>query len=125
MAKAYLEDAEYSLREAKIAMEEEVYHRAVRRAQECVELALKAVLRLVGIEYPREHEISAVLMEISEKKNLPGWFTSALPEISRVSKRLTEERGPAFYGEEKAFVPPASLYGRREAEGAIADAEKS
>jgi len=124
MAKAYLEDAEYSLREAKIAAEGRVYHRVVRRAQECVELALKAVLRLVGIEYPREHEISTVLMEVSEKKNLPGWFTSALPEISVVSKRLTEERGPAFYGEEKAFVPPGSLYGEKEAGEAITDAEK-
>ena len=124
MAKAYLEDAEYSLREAKIAAEGKVYHRTVRRAQECVEFALKAVLRLIGIEYPREHEISTVLMEVSEKKKLPEWFSSALSEISGVSKRLAEERGPAFYGEEKAFVPPGSLYGEREAELAITDAER-
>lgn len=124
MAKAYLGDAEYSLREAKTALEERVHHRAVRRAQECVELALKAALRLVGVEYPREHEISTVLIEISERKMLPGWFISALPRVGKVSKRLAEERGPAFYGEERAFVPPASLYGENEAKSAVRDAEE-
>ena len=42
LAEAYLEDAEYTLGEAKMALERGYYHRAVRRAQECVELCLKA-----------------------------------------------------------------------------------
>ena len=61
MARAYIEDAEYSFSEAKVAFEKGIYHRAVRRAQECIELSLKAILRLVGIEYPRQHDVSIVL----------------------------------------------------------------
>jgi len=58
MAKAYIEDAEYSLKEARTAHSAEVYHRSVRRAQECIELSLKAILRLLGIEYPKQHDVS-------------------------------------------------------------------
>lgn len=121
MAKAYLEDAEYSLNEAKAAHKEGIHHRAARRAQECTELSLKATLRLVGVEYPRQHEVSIVLNEIAERKRLPQWFTSALPEIGLISKRLAEERGPAFYGEERAFIPPISLYGEKDETRAITD----
>jgi len=124
MAKAYLEDAKYSLSEAKGAHKAGIYHRSVRRAQECIELSLKAVLRLIGIEYPRQHDVSIVLQEIAERKGLPNWFISALPEISLVSKRLAEERGPAFYGEERAFTPPSHLYKENDAKRAITDAKK-
>jgi len=48
LAEAYLEDAEYTLEEARGALERGYYHRAVRRAQECVELCLKAVLSCTG-----------------------------------------------------------------------------
>ena len=41
MAKAYIGDASISLREAKDSFENGAYHRAVRRAQECVEPPLK------------------------------------------------------------------------------------
>lgn len=124
MAKAYIEDAQYSLSEAKVAHKKEIYHRAIRRAQECIELSLKAILRLVGIEYPRQHEVSVVLREMAETRHLPKWFVSNLPEITLISKRLAEERGPAFYGEERAFIPPKSLYGEKDAEKAITNAEK-
>ena len=100
MAKAYIEDAEYSLSEAKSAHKAGIYHRSVRSAQECTELSLKAILRLIGVECSRQHDVSIILQEIAERKSLPNWFISALPEISLISKRLAEERGPAFYGED-------------------------
>jgi len=124
MAKAYIEDAGYSLKEAKTAFKGGLHHRAVRRAQECVEFSLKAILRLLGVEYPRQHEVSAVLEEAARRKGLPEWFLSALPEVSLISRRLAEERGPAFYGEERAFTPPRSLYREDDAEKAVTDAEK-
>ncbi|MFQ6095968.1 MAG: HEPN domain-containing protein, partial [Candidatus Bathyarchaeia archaeon] len=119
-----LDDAEYSLGEAKTAYERGIYHRAVRRSQECVELSLKAILRLVGVEYPRQHEVSAVLEDVVVRKRLPGWFISSLPQISLISKRLAEERGPAFYGEERALTPPRSLYGESDAKRALKDARE-
>jgi HEPN domain-containing protein len=120
MAEAYLADAKRSLGEAERAEQDGAYHRTVRRAQECVELALKAVLRLVGVEYPREYEVSAVLHEVIEK--FPEWFASEIPRLTEISKRLAEERGPAFYGGERAFVPPASIYGETDAKWALENA---
>jgi HEPN domain-containing protein len=33
-----------------------------RRAQECIELSVKSVLRAVGVEFPREHDVSDVFL---------------------------------------------------------------
>jgi HEPN domain-containing protein len=49
MAESFISDASYSLEEAEQAVNRGIYHRAVRRAQECVELSLKAALRLLGV----------------------------------------------------------------------------
>lgn len=124
MAKGYLDDAEYSLHEAREALRRKTYHRTVRRAQETVELSLKATLRLLGVEHPREHEVSDALEQVIKSRELPDWFKSKLETISLTSKRLAEERGPAFYGDEKAFIPPKELYTHEEAEKAVGDAEK-
>ncbi|MEM2122684.1 MAG: HEPN domain-containing protein [Candidatus Bathyarchaeia archaeon] len=124
MAKGYLEDAAYSLREAEEALAEGRHHRAVRRAQESVELSLKAALRLLGVEYPREHDVSDVLSEVARYKDLPVWFRSKLDVINMISKELTEIRGPAFYGDERAFIPPIQLYTGKDAEKAINEAKK-
>ncbi len=124
MAKGYLDDAEYSLYEAEEAFTKEMYHRTIRRAQESVELSLKAVLRLLGMEYPRQHDVSDVLVEIARVRELPDWFRFELETISIVSKRLAGERGPAFYGDESAFTPPRELYSKEDAEKAIDNARK-
>jgi len=52
LALAYLEDAEYAFEEAMRAYKRKLFHRTIRRAQECVELSL---------EYPRTHEVSSSL----------------------------------------------------------------
>ncbi|NHV99101.1 MAG: HEPN domain-containing protein [Thaumarchaeota archaeon] len=124
MARGYLDDAEYSLYEAEEALAKKMYHRTVRRAQESVELSLKAVLRLLGVEYPREHDVSDALAEIARIRVLPDWFRFELETISIASKRLAGERGPAFYGDENAFIPPRELYSREDAEKAIDSARK-
>lgn len=124
MAKGYLDDAEYSLYEAVEAFNREMYHRTIRRAQESVELGLKAVLRLLGMEYPREYDVSDVLVEIAQIRELPDWFRFELETISVVSKRLAGERGPAFYGDENAFIPPREIYSREDAEKAIDGAKR-
>jgi HEPN domain-containing protein len=61
MAGDYIKRAGRCLREATSAFTEGDYPITVRRSQECVELSLKAVLRGLGIEYPREHEVSGAL----------------------------------------------------------------
>jgi HEPN domain-containing protein len=75
-----LKEAEYIFeKDLKIAVDEENYNLAVRRAQEVVELSLKGCLRIVGKKL--------VFQE------------STLTEIQRISKWLAEARAPSFYGE--------------------------
>jgi HEPN domain-containing protein len=74
-----------------------MYHRAVRRAQESTELALEAVLRLIGVEYPKEHDIGGSLLRVGKKK-LPELVCLKLAGSSGISKLLAEQRGPSFYG---------------------------
>ncbi|MEM2843060.1 MAG: HEPN domain-containing protein [Candidatus Bathyarchaeia archaeon] len=48
-----LEQARSRLKTARIALKDKNYAYSVRSSQECVELSLKASLRLLGIEYPK------------------------------------------------------------------------
>jgi HEPN domain-containing protein len=118
MASGYLKDAELSLQEAKNSLTLGSYHRAVRRSQEAVELATKAVLRSLAIEYPRSHEVTSLLADATTNRDLPDWFTKSIPTIRRISLDLAGDRGPAFYGDEDAFKPPERLYDRKAAEDA-------
>jgi HEPN domain-containing protein len=57
MARDYLTRAAMTLEEARTAAAKGIYSLAVRRAQKTVELSLKAALRFLAIEYPREHDV--------------------------------------------------------------------
>ncbi|NUO09849.1 MAG: HEPN domain-containing protein [Candidatus Brocadia sp.] len=60
---AYIKDARTIAKEAKESLNKNHYHRTVRKCQESVELALKGLLRFVGIEYPKSHRVGATLLE--------------------------------------------------------------
>lgn len=122
MSRSLFEDAEYSLKEAENALQTKNYHRTIRRAQEAVELCLKSLLRLLGVEYPKKHDVSAVLQRALKSKSIPRWFSESVPRFALVSKRLVEDRGPSFYGDETLAKPPASLYSEKDAESAVEDA---
>lgn len=122
LAEAYLEDAIYSLEESKIAYNKGYYHRVIRRAQECIELCIKAILRLYGMEYPRAHEVSSILIKIKEK--LPIWFREHLEFVVEVSISLAMQRGPSFYGDEYKKVPAKKLFKKEDALKALLHAER-
>ncbi|WXG42335.1 MAG: HEPN domain-containing protein [Candidatus Freyarchaeum deiterrae] len=121
--RSYLRDSEYSLQEAKNALKEGVFHRAVRRSQESVELVIKGTLRLLGLDYPRKHEVGSLLETAVKNMSLPQEIASALPEIKKISAKLSLKRGPAFYGDEEALKTPEQLYTKKDAEEGIKDAE--
>ncbi|MEM4807540.1 MAG: HEPN domain-containing protein, partial [Nitrososphaerota archaeon] len=76
IAKSYLRQAEARLKDAKDALAEGNYPYAVRLSQECVELSLKAVLKAVGIDYPKVHDVSDILLDIKER--FPEWFKAEI-----------------------------------------------
>lgn len=74
----------------------------VRLAQECVELALKASLRHMGIDPPKWHDVGPVLQENASL--VPASLRPGLPTLAALSKRLRKERELSFYGDTD-FVP--------------------
>jgi HEPN domain-containing protein len=61
LAQAYVFKATKRLRALRVLLEEESYSDVVHKAQEVVELALKALLRTFGIDPPRQHDVGALV----------------------------------------------------------------
>ena len=91
------------LRSALRALEDERWDDVVYSSQMAVEQASKAVLIALGIEYPREHDVSTVFKRISRIENVPEWFSSIVPELADNISELAELRGLAGYGYEKGL----------------------
>jgi HEPN domain-containing protein len=67
-----------------------------------VELALKGMLRAIGIEPPKFHDVGGLLLEHAAK--VPRHARDRLPRAAEISKRLRRERELAFYGDID-FIP--------------------
>jgi HEPN domain-containing protein len=91
----------------------------VQESQEVVERALKGVLRIIGVDPPKEHDVSKQLA--AQRDRLPRTVAANLREIRRFSKRLRRERELAFYGDED-FVP-SDEYDADDSDEAIVAAE--
>ena len=90
----------------------------VRESQEAVELALKGMLRAAGVEPPRVHDVSDIL--VAERERLPETLRDHVERFAKVSKELRRDRELAFYGAED--LTPSGFYGREEATSARDDA---
>jgi HEPN domain-containing protein len=86
----------------------------VRRAQEVVELVLKGALKILGIEYPKIHDVGKIFEQMVKRK-VEEFDEEVMERIVRISARLAEDRGPSFYGEK--------IFKREEAEEAYSDAK--
>ena len=125
LALDYLGRAEMTLEEARKAIDNEVYSLAIRRSQETVELSLKAALRYLAIEYPRDHDVSEVLLRVKETRPLPNWFDEKIEFMASVSSDLARKRGPAFYGDERTATPASQLFTKEGGLRALRDAEEA
>ncbi|MCX8188698.1 MAG: HEPN domain-containing protein [Nitrososphaeria archaeon] len=120
MSSAMLGQAFSRLKTAKQAMGDENFAYVVRCSQECVELSLKASLRLLGIEYPKKHDVSRIIL--INRGRFPEWFP--VEEFAKVSRVLAEKREPAVYGDELKLIPSSILFDKSQAEDALRSAEK-
>ena len=112
-----MKQAAERLKHAEEALEGGNYPYVIRQSQEAVELALKAVLRFVGIESPKWHDVGPVLKRNSDR--FPQWFREKIPRLASISRRLRREREPSMYGDEETGTPPEELYTREDAEEAL------
>jgi len=83
----------------------------VRESQEVVELALKGLLRVAGIEPPRIHDVSVVLL--AERTRLPKAVQQQVEMLAAGSRTLRRDRELAFYGAED--LTPSGFYTRDDA----------
>ncbi len=118
IGRAYIEDARLILHEAEASLKEGHHHRTVRKCQESVEMALKGLLRVAGIEYPRAHRVGRVLLDspIHQVTTL-----ERLREIARIADELADTREEAFYGSEEQ--PAAELFSAEDASDALRKAK--
>jgi len=108
MARDYVQRALRCLREAELALSEGDAPMAVRRSQEALELAVKALLRAIGVEYPRSHDVSDALLEHGER--LPEPIGERVGDLARLVADLAAVRGPAFYGYERERIPASRAF---------------
>jgi len=122
MGQSYLRRARAVLREAERLHVDGAWELVVRRSQETVELALKAVLRAAGVEVPRIHDVSGALRRNAER--LPPIVVAEMDALVSASRRLREERELAFYGDEETDTPAEDLFSRADADEALATARR-
>jgi HEPN domain-containing protein len=116
LAQSYVLKASKRLRALEVLLAEAAYSDVVREAQEVVELAQKAMLRQVGMEPPKQHDVGPLLLSVRDR--FAPEVQARLPDLARGSAWLRREREFAFYGD--IDVIPTEVYGRQEADRALA-----
>jgi hypothetical protein len=115
LAASYLRKARVRLEMLSLLKQRESYSDVVREAQETVELATKAMLRRVGIDPPKWHDVSGIISE--NRSRFPRLTDGEILRIAEVSKALRRDRELSFYGDID-FIP-SEEYSLADAETAI------
>ena len=102
LAQSYLIKAQKRLKILPVLLDELAYSDVVREAQEIVELALKGMLRQVGIEPPRWHDVGELLREY--RARFPEAVAARVDRLAEISAWLRKEREFSFYGDID-FIP--------------------
>lgn len=121
LARDYIRRATARLQAVDVLFEAESWADVVRESQEIVELALKALLRSVGVDPPRIHDVSDVLE--AEAQRLPDEVRDELDTLKRASRDLRRDRELAFYGAED--LTPSGFYSREDGERARTSARRT
>jgi hypothetical protein len=82
LAQSYFSKARARRRVLEVLLEQDAYSDVIREAQQLVELALKGLLRKVGIDPPKWHDVGPVLLDNRDrfpeplKQSLTAWQLS-------------------------------------------------
>jgi len=83
LAKSYLDKAQKRLKILPLLLGEDDYSDVVRKAQEIVELALKGMLRQIGIEPPKWHDVGPLILEY--RARFPDEVSSQAEKLAGIS----------------------------------------
>lgn len=117
LAHSYLRKSIVRLEVLDLFLKRQDYSDVIREAQEIIELCLKGMLRYVGIEPPKFHDVGPLLLE--HHKRFKGIPLRDIRKMADISKRLRKERELAFYGDID-FIPTEE-YSDKDAKKAIRD----
>lgn len=118
LASGYFRKCTDRLAALDVLMQRDAFSDVIRESQEVVELALKGVLRAIGIDPPKWHDVGDLLLEYQEK--LPILGGERIRNLAAASKSLRKEREFSFYGDVD-FIP-TDEYDREDAALALAQA---
>jgi HEPN domain-containing protein len=121
LTKDYIKRAGLRLEALQFLFDRGGYADVVREAQEIVELVSKALVRHVGAEPARVHDVSAQLAEI--RSRISDQHQAGLDILIATSRELRRDRELAFYGTED--LTPSEFYSRSDAERGLAQAKSS
>ena len=111
LAADYVGRAAARLRAIDVLFEAGSWADVVRESQEVVELALKGLLRAVGVDPPRVHDVAEVLE--AERGRLPASLAGDVNRLAAASRTLRRDRELAFCGAEDLI--PSEFYKERDA----------
>lgn len=119
LAESYLRKCEARIEALRVLRRLQSHSDVVREAQELVELALKGILRELGVDPPRVHDVSPALL--AERARLEGLVD--VDALASASVHLRKHREMSFYGAEDLL--PTEAYDAAEADLALAMAEQA
>ncbi len=91
-------EARQIAREMRRALDAEAWNLATRRAQEALELVIKALLNEMSVDYPKTHDPAPVFAEAVRMRGIEI-DAGVLDALTALSQELAKIRGPAFYQE--------------------------
>lgn len=119
LSRAYLAKARLRPEVLQLLAARQGWSDLVREAQELVELATKAMLRHVGIDPPRLHDVGPVLL--AEQGRFPAEIAAHIAELAEASQWLRAQRELSFYGDVEWI--PTERYGPADGERALQAAQ--
>jgi HEPN domain-containing protein len=114
LAADHVRRAQVRVRALDLLFDADSWADVVRESQEALELALKGLLRAYGVDPPRAHDVSDVLL--AERERLPEAIRGRLAELASASRDLRRDRELSFYGAED--LTPSAFYDKKDAERA-------
>lgn len=105
-----------------------IFSNVIALCQQSIELSAKAVFKLMGMDFPKNHEIRFELKGTKEllKKDFPKTFQEKdkIPRLIFLTQFWKRFYELAKYGKEKLNIGPDDLFGREEAEIALKHAKE-
>jgi HEPN domain-containing protein len=121
LAKDYITRAGIRLAALQVLFDRGGYADVVREAQEIVELVSKALIRHLGVDPARVHDVSTQLRELHSR--LPPEHHQQLETLIEHSRELRRDRELAFYGSED--LTPSEFYSQKDADRAFEYARRA